>query len=115
MVRNIADSDVTLKEHMRGGDGTAKLVEIASPEEMYGKARLFNKIVLEPGCGIGLHQHTGESEIFFILSGNGIYNDNGTEVQVGPGDITIVGDGQSHAIANRGQEILELIALIPLK
>ncbi len=115
MVRNIENGNVTLKEHMRGGGGTAKLIEIASETEMYGKARLYEKIVLEPGCGIGYHQHTGEAEIFFIIKGRGIYNDNGTEVEVGPGDITLTMDGESHGIANEGQETLELIALIPLK
>ena len=115
MVRNINDGKVTINEHMRGGDGSVKLVEVAAPAEMYGKVRLYNKIVLEPGCSIGTHQHTGECEIFFILKGNGVYNDNGTEVEVGPGDITLTMDGESHGISNKGQEVLELIAVIPLK
>lgn len=43
---------------------------------------------------IGYHVHDGESETYYILSGRGIFNDNGTVVEVGPGDVTFTGDGE---------------------
>ena len=41
-----------------------------------------------------------------------MYNDNGTEVEVGPGDVTICPEGEEHALANTGSEDMEIIALI---
>ena len=56
--------------------------------------------------------HVGESETFFILSGQGIYNDNGNKVQVVPGMVTLTPSGEGHSIKNTGDEMLVFIALI---
>lgn len=61
---------------------------------------------------IGYHVHDGESETYYILSGRGIFNDNGTVVEVGPGDVTFTGDGEGHSIEATGDEPIEMIALI---
>ena len=56
MIRKASDCKVEYKEHMRGGDGTVKLTSfIGSDADLNGKGRLFSKITLEPGCGIGFH------------------------------------------------------------
>ena len=46
-----------------------------------------------------------------ILSGSGKYNDNGTIVDVQPGDVYYCGDGECHSIEAIGEPI-EMIALI---
>ena len=43
------------------------------------------------------------------------YNDNGTEVEVGPGDVTFCDAEEGHALKNIGDEDLEAIALILYK
>ena len=80
MKKNISSCSVKLNEHMRGGDGTVKITEIVPQEEMFGKARMFSTILLEPGCSIGDHEHNGECEIFYVVRGTGTYNDNGTQI-----------------------------------
>jgi len=50
--------------------------------------------------------------VYYILKGEGVYDDNGTEVIVQPGDTTLCLSGESHALINRSSEDLELIALI---
>ena len=45
---------------------------------------------------IGERFHTGDNEIFYFLSGTGVYNDNGTEVRVRPGDTAVCSDGEKH-------------------
>ena len=49
------------------------------PEEMSQKGRVFGHTTVYPGSEIGYHIHTGDSETYYILSGKGLYNDNGTE------------------------------------
>ncbi len=76
------------------------------------KARLFSLIQVKPGEEVEFHMHIGESETFFILSGQGIYNDNGKSVDVVPGMVTFTPSGEGHSIKNTGDEILVFIALI---
>lgn len=98
---------------IRGGNGMAEMHLLLNGEdEMLGKGRMFNHMILAPGNSIGDHQHTGDNEIFYFLSGTGVYNDNGTQVTVGPGDVAACRDGESHSLVNNGTEPLEFIALI---
>ena len=48
------------------------------PEEMENKGRVFGHTTVYPGSKIGLHTHKGDAETYYILSGSGKYNDNGT-------------------------------------
>ena len=57
------------------------------PEEMENKGRVFGHTTVYPGSKIGLHTHKGDAETYYILSGSGKYNDNGTIVDVQPGDV----------------------------
>lgn len=112
MIRKSNECAVENRVNMRAGDGTVKITNFVSKEELYGKGRLFSRITLEPGCSIGWHIHEGDSEIFFVECGTAIYNDNGTEVEVGAGDVLICPEGTGHAIANKGNEKVDLIAVI---
>lgn len=98
---------------IRNGIGEAEMHKILNDaDEMFGKGRLFNHMILAPGNTLGEHYHSGDNEIFYFLSGEGEYNDNGTIVTVKPGDTAICCDGQLHGLKNLGTEPIELIALI---
>jgi len=103
--------------NMRGGDGTVVLRELLNPDagEFYGKGRLFSHITINPGCSVGFHKHEGELEAYYVLSGQGIFNDNGAESAVGPGAVLLTLDGESHGLACAGDAPLEVIALILFK
>ena len=73
------------------------------------------KRVLDLGCGFGWHVHDGDSETYYILRGEGEYNDNGTLLTVGAGDVTFVASGEGHSLRNTGEGDLEFIALILYK
>ena len=113
MIRKGSACEIEYRDHMRDGDGTVQLTNfITGPEELCQKGRLFSKITLNPGCGIGYHVHEGDEELFYILKGTAEYSDNGTVTQVTAGDVTICPSGEGHAIANRTDETVELIAVI---
>ncbi|MDO4519329.1 MAG: cupin domain-containing protein [Eubacteriales bacterium] len=113
MIRKAENCTKEYREHMRDGAGTVEITNfIGSAEELNNKGRLFSKITLKPGCGIGYHVHENESELFYIIKGNAIYNDNGTEVPVSEGDVTICPPGSGHCISNPSEEVVELVALI---
>ncbi|MBR3318252.1 MAG: cupin domain-containing protein [Atopobiaceae bacterium] len=112
MIRKKADQTIEFK-CIRNGNGDTEMHKICeNDDELYGKGRLFNRMILAPGNSIGEHEHTGDNEIFYFLSGTGTYNDNGTIVEVGPGDTTVCNDGEKHGLVNTGDVPLEFIALI---
>ena len=113
MIRSAKNCGIEYRENMRGGDGTVRLTNlIASPDDLAGKGRLFSRITLEPGTSIGYHEHDGDRELFYILSGVAQYNDNGEIRPLCVGDVAICPAGTSHSIANCGTETVELIAVI---
>lgn len=113
MIRKANECKVEYREHMRDGDGTVMLTSfIGGPEELNGKGRLFSKITLEPGCSIGFHVHEKDAELFYIMKGTAEYSDNGESVTVTAGDVTVCPTGTGHAIANKGDETVELVAVI---
>ena len=113
MIRRENECTVEYREHMRDGDGTVQLTNfINDPKELCEKGRLFSKITLNPGCSIGYHVHETDSELFYILKGTAEYSDNGTIRTVSAGDVTICPPGEGHSIANRTEELVELVAVI---
>ncbi|WP_258358686.1 cupin domain-containing protein [Moorella sulfitireducens (nom. illeg.)] len=98
----------------RGGQGEVKIAHIleANKNEFNDKGRLFARFTLAPGASIGWHQHNGDFETYYILSGQGTVNDNGTETTVKAGDMVLTRNGEYHSIINTGEEDLVFIALI---
>jgi len=112
MIRKAADCKKEYRENMRGGNGTVEITNFATPEELNNKGRLFANITLNPGCGIGYHVHEADSELFYIMKGEVLYNDNGTECVLSAGDVMICPAGTGHAVANNGSETAEICAVI---
>ena len=112
MIRKATECKKVYNEKMRGGNGTVEITHFATPEELNNKGRLFANITLNPGCGIGFHMHENESELFYVMKGNALYNDNGVELPVSAGDVMICPAGTGHAVSNNGEEVVELCAVI---
>ena len=113
MIRSKDECKIEYREHMRDGKGTVEITNfIEGPEELCGKGRLFSKITLKPGCSIGFHIHENDSELFYIMKGTAEYNDNGEIRTVSAGDVTICPAGTGHGIENKGEETVELVAVI---
>lgn len=99
-------------ENMAGGKGHVLIKSILGEKELNGKCGLYSEVTIEPGCSLGYHEHHGESETYYILSGKGEYNDNGTVREVRTGDVTYTPDGCGHGMENTGDENLVFMALI---
>ena len=72
VIRRAEDMVKEVREKMRGGEGTVELLHIFRKDELKGRARLFAKITLQPGCSIGFHNHDDEEELFYILRGTAL-------------------------------------------
>lgn len=101
-------------EGLGGGQGPALVRDLLLDPQAKRHCRLYSQITLLPGSSVGIHEHRNESETYFILSGSGLYHDNGTDRRVGPGDATFTGHGQTHGLINDTDQELVFMALILL-
>lgn len=60
----------------------------------------------------GHHEHHGEAEMYYILEGTGMYEEDGEAVAVEAGDVTYCEDGHGHGLKNNGKEELVMVAVI---
>lgn len=74
----------------------------------------FRKRVLHPGAGIGLHPHD-KDEIYYVLSGRGVFVLDGEAYEVGPGDAMLTRPGSTHALQQAGEADLEILIVYPNK
>lgn len=111
MIRRAQERE-TCDKTMFGGPGMAHFTKLLNETEFEGKGRLYNHVLLRPGDAVGKHRHNGDFEFFFILKGEGLYDDNGCETTVRAGDVTVCRHDEEHALLNNGPDDLEMIALI---
>lgn len=112
MIRKANNHKIEVIDNLKGGKGYVTVVNFFQMEDFLGKGRLYGKSIIKPGNSIGYHNHEGDQEAYFILKGMALYNENGNETILGPGDLTICRDGESHSIEALGDEDLEYIMLI---
>ena len=112
MITKADSMKVTLHEEFLGGKGVLKNVHFLDKDDAAGAGRLFVRSILTPGSSIGYHTHKGDFEVYYILSGIALVNDNGEEHILHAGDSILTRNGLSHSIENAGNTDLEYIALI---
>jgi len=112
MIKRENEMKITVHEEFLGGKGILKNVHFLDKEDASGTGRLFVKSILEPGCSIGNHTHKGDFEVYYILKGKALVEDNSNREELHPGDSILTKNGSSHSIENIGEENLEYIALI---
>ena len=111
MYKKIGELKTDTKFNNEGKEKMFK-TNLADFDKWDKRIRVFSLVQVKPGEEVDYHVHIGESETFFILSGRGVYNDNGTVVDAVPGMVTFTPSGEGHSIKNTGDEMLSFIALI---
>lgn len=99
-------------DHASGGKGYILKKPLLNEQQLNGKCRLYAEVTIPPDCSLGYHEHHGESETYYILSGTGEYDDNGTKRTVTTGDVTFTPDNFGHGIVNIGTDNVVFMALI---
>lgn len=113
MIHRAAECKSEVRENMRGGDKSVKITHFFDEKnELMAPTRLCAKLELEPGASIGFHNHDREEEIFVIISGRALIDDNGVEKELSAGDVILTGNGAGHAVRSLGPETLTMMAVI---
>lgn len=111
MIKTAKQINITAEQNSAGEDKLFlhDLSEFPGANE---NLRMFARAVLKPGEEVEFHIHEGESESYYILSGKGLYDDNGEKIEIEEGTVTFTPSGSGHGIKNTGSANLEFIALI---
>lgn len=112
MIKRASDLITEVFPNRFGGNGELRMTKLLDMDQLQGKGRLFARNSLQPGSSLGWHEHKGDIEAYYIIAGEGTFDDNGTKVPVKTGDVMYTNNGESHSIENTGTENLEFIALI---
>ena len=112
MIRRDGNYEYDVRENMRGGKGEAKIEHLWKKDELKGKTRLCARLTLPPGASIGFHEHVGEEEVFYVVSGTGVIQDAAEKAPVNAGDTILTGDGSGHAVEATGETPLVMLAVI---
>lgn len=95
--------------HFKGGEGEAQVRTAVSD----GMGRILT-LTLPVGSSIGLHTHTGNCEIIYVLSGSGRCIDDDAEYPVTAGMCHYCPEGHTHSIVNTGDTELKLLGVLPI-
>ena len=89
------------------------LIEKILDEELADKCGLYARVTIPAGSVLGYHEHHGNGESYFVLSGEAIYDDNGAKRTIKAGDSTWTPDGSGHGVDNsQGKVPIVFMALI---
>lgn len=106
------DREVAKAEHVQGGEGYILRDLLLQGEQLHGMLTYVSTITLDPGCSIGVHTHTGDSEMYYLYEGAGLYTDNDETYPVQAGDVLFCKDGETHGLENTGSTPLKFIAIM---
>ncbi len=114
MIRKASELSKVRREVFTNGVGGGFATHALPPGEKVAGShfQMVSRIELDPGSSIGSHLHAENEEIYWILSGEGVYTEDGREVPAVSGDVFIALQGHSHGLKNTGPGPLEMIAVI---
>ena len=101
-----------IRSNARGGKGDVTFVHMLEKEETPGKAKLVARLIIPVGGSIGDHTHDPDAEIYIIVAGKALVNDNGIDRTLDVGDAMYTPAGEHHSIENIGNTTLEVIAVV---
>jgi len=71
----------------------------------------FEYVLVPVGTAIGRHRHSRTEEIYFVLSGRGLMDQDGVRSEVGPGDLIMSRRDVTHAMDVLGDEPVEVLVI----
>ena len=102
------------RETFAGGSGGGYCLHAIAPDARIPKSRFHqaSRIELDPGAMVGEHVHASNEEIYWIVSGSGVFRDDGIEMPANPGDMLLTLKGHRHGLRNTGSEPLVFLAVV---
>jgi len=107
MIFDFDAMETQLLPHFKDGEGALAAEMFADEHNRILRGRLV------PGASVGLHTHTGSSEIIYVLSGEGKVLYDGAEERVRAGLCHYCPEGHTHTLINDSVADLLFFAVVP--
>ena len=108
LIRNFLNAELQ-EECIHEGRGLCLHKKIISKEDVQTPLRFLNYTIIPEGASFGPHTHGMDNEFYILLSGRGVYTQDGRSQPVGPGDIMVNAPHSMHGIENTGKEAMRLL------
>ena len=113
MFKKNTDYTAILRSGVQGGEGEVQIEQLWLPEaELKSNIKFMARVTIPNGASIGFHQHDNEEEIYYIVSGSGVAQDNDEQFVVSSGDSILTRDGEKHSVSCTSDKPLVMIATI---
>lgn len=107
MILDFKNAEPTNFPNFKGGEKY-----LSAKMNFDGKNRILHGTLI-PGATIGLHTHETNSEIIYILSGQGKVLYDGEEFEISEGMVHYCPKGHSHSLINNSKDDLVFFAVVP--
>ena len=67
-----SERETVKAEHVNGGAGFIMKEALITGEELGEHCKMFSRVTIKPGCELGHHEHHGETETYYVISGSGM-------------------------------------------
>lgn len=108
MVYDFRDIEAKKVEHLRDGEGHVYTKRV----EQDGMGGIIINTI-PPGCSIGLHQHTDNFEVCYVISGRAYEISPEEKVLLEPGMVTYCPTMGSHSLVNEFDEDFVFFGVLP--
>ncbi|MGB3904386.1 MAG: cupin domain-containing protein, partial [Anaerolineae bacterium] len=82
---------------------------VFSTEDFDEEGYLLQVVTIPPRTKQRLHLHREQTEVFYVLEGQGLISISGSEFLAGPGDAFICSPGDTHSLWNQSDEDLKVV------
>lgn len=97
-------------EHLHGGKGVVGIEKCKT--DSHDVIKSIVKVKVPVNGSIGYHQHHDDYEGYYILDGEGIFQEKDGSFKVSDGDFCLIKKGESHGIENTGNGNLIIFAVV---
>lgn len=107
MVIHFNEQELERFDHFKGGEKyiNAKMYFDGKNRILYGE--------LPVGGTIGEHKHETNSEIVYVLEGQGLFIIDGKEEKIHAGECHYCPQGHTHTFINNSDDVIKIFAVIP--
>lgn len=99
-------------ENLHGGIGKVHISRKLTKDDSVIGIDMFAEVTIDRGASIGYHLHKTDAEAYYIVEGEGVFQESHDEKSVQQGDLCLITKDQGHGMKNTGDTPLRMIAIV---
>ena len=106
------ERSVVKAEGAYGGAGYILKEALITEAQMGEHCTMFHNVTIPVACELGYHEHHGNTEAYYMLTGKGLYTDDDKQYEIEAGDVVFCEEGHGHGLKNTGDVDISFVALV---